>query len=680
MARPRLADLLAPFPGRLAFAVRIGLICALTVLIAETYETLEPALSAYIVFFLNKEDRVSSLIMHIAGLVLISLIIGLVFLLAILVIDYPVWRVLTMMLVSFIVLFLGSASKLSAIAPILALVVAYALDLLGMIPQGELATRALLHAWLMIGLPVFAGIVVNVLIGVPPRLLAERALAKRLYIAAAALRGAGADGDESIGKLRALLREGNAALLKNLALAGFEHTSPALDLAALKSAAAASFRLLALIDGFFDLPEPFAALEERERLAATAEAMVAIFAQGLYPVEIEASLPPDASPLLVEIDRTLQIFTLVAPDREDGTAEAPARPEKPKEKSGFFKPDAFTNPDHIRHALKTTAAAMICYIVYLQLDWSGIHTCLITCYIVSLGSAAETAQKMMLRFTGAAIGAAAGTLILVFIIPQLQSIGALMLLVFLGTLPAAWVAAGGERIAYAGFQIAFAFFLCVLQDYGPGFDLTVARDRVIGIFFGNLVMYVMATQIWPVSIAGRAGATITAGLRGLRDMARSANAPQWNAGALAACGAIARLEGALELMAFEPVSLRPSIAWRQARARVSADLAGVFRLLAILTPASDPVPPLNVAARCLDGLARAGDEGDFVAAETTAAAAAHERESMQAGRVPASTFSIRAELDRRIDALTLAVEEAARTDSFGQPVPRPSARAFHAAS
>jgi len=635
VAVPRLADLLAPFPGRLAFAVRISLIIALTVL------------------------------------------------LAILVIDYPAWRVMTMMLVSFIVLFLGAASKLSAIAPILALVVAYALDLLGMIPQGELATRALLHAWLLIGVPVFAGILVNLLLGPPPRLLAGRVVAKRLCSAAAALRCLGEDGDATTGlKVRALLREGNAGILKDLSLAGLEHTSPAPDLAVLKTAAAASFRLLALIDGLFEPVMPLPALEERERLAETAEAMAVIFEKGLYPVEIEASLPASASPLLAEIDRTLQNFTQAASAAEAGMAETPAarRPEASQQKSGFFKPDAFTNPDYVRHALKTTAAAMICYIVYLQLDWSGIHTCLITCYIVSLGSAAETAQKMMLRFTGAAIGAVAGTLILVFIIPQLQSIGALMLLVFLGTLPAAWVAAGGERIAYAGFQIAFAFFLCVIQDYGPGFDLTVARDRVIGIFFGNLVMYVMATQIWPVSIAGRAGATITAGLRGLRDMARSANAPQWNAGALAAYGAIARLGEALELMAFEPASLRPSIAWRQARARVSADLAGVFRLLAMLTPASDPVPLLGVAAGRLDGLARASDEGDFVTAETTAAAAAPERESMQAGRVPAFTFFIKAELDRRIDALTMAVEEAARTDSFGQPVPGPSTRAFHAAS
>jgi transposase len=32
--------------------------------------------------------------------------------------------------------------------------------------------------------------------------------------------------------------------------------------------------------------------------------------------------------------------------------------------SGFFLPDAFTNPDHVYYALKTTAAAMFCYTTY----------------------------------------------------------------------------------------------------------------------------------------------------------------------------------------------------------------------------------------------------------------------------------------------------------------------------
>jgi multidrug resistance protein MdtO len=46
----RLAELLRllmPFPGRLEFAVRLALICALTTLVVEIYQTPEPALTTF---------------------------------------------------------------------------------------------------------------------------------------------------------------------------------------------------------------------------------------------------------------------------------------------------------------------------------------------------------------------------------------------------------------------------------------------------------------------------------------------------------------------------------------------------------------------------------------------------------------------------------------------------------
>ena len=132
---------------------------------------------------------------------------------------------------------------------------------------------------------------------------------------------------------------------------------------------------------------------------------------------------------------------------------------------------------------------MFCYCLYMLLDWPGIHTCFITCYIVALTTAAEAVEKLTLRFLGCVLGAAAGIAAIVFVMPSLTSIGGLMGVVFAGAFASAWIAAGSPRIAYAGFQIAFAFFLCVLQGPTPDFDMTIARDRVIGILFGDLVSY-----------------------------------------------------------------------------------------------------------------------------------------------------------------------------------------------
>ena len=192
----RLAELarqLKPFPGRVEFAARLALICALTALVAEIYQTPEPALTTYVVFFLNKLDRGTSLILNIAMLILMSLIISATILVAIVVIDQPAWRVASMTAISLGLLFMASASKLRPVAGIVALIVAYALDLLGTVHGGEIATRALLYAWLFVGIPAAVSIGVNLLLATAPVRLAEQALARRLHLAAAMLRGPNED-------------------------------------------------------------------------------------------------------------------------------------------------------------------------------------------------------------------------------------------------------------------------------------------------------------------------------------------------------------------------------------------------------------------------------------------------------------------------------------------------------
>jgi multidrug resistance protein MdtO len=134
-------------------------------------------------------------------------------------------------------------------------------------------------------------------------------------------------------------------------------------------------------------------------------------------------------------------------------------------------------------------------------DWPGIHTCIITCFFVALGTVGDTLHKATLRFVGCLIGAGLGLGAILLLMPRMTDLGDLFLLLAPITLLAAWVGYGSERISYAGWQIGLAFHLVVLQGYGPTINMYTARDRTIGILFGNIVVSVIFLTIWPVSVA-----------------------------------------------------------------------------------------------------------------------------------------------------------------------------------
>jgi multidrug resistance protein MdtO len=602
-----LAQLLKPRPGRLEFAGRVALICALTTLVAEIYQTPEPALTTYVVFFLNKPDRAESLILNVVMLLLVSVVLGFLLPVTMAVIDQPAWRVASMAAISFCLLFAASASKLRPVGSIIALIVGYGLDVVAMQSQlaSELATRVILYAWLFVGVPAGVSMAVNLLLAPAPRRLAERALAQRLRLAADLL----SRPDKTTRRaFRESWREGMGEIQTWLKLAALERTSTPGDISALRQAAESTIALLALVDvvdrgiaGTFPAPV-------RKRLARTLREMASILTAGGYPVgiafdrpKLDVPLSPFAAKVLADIGETLAGFA------EKPDPDLPAR--HPEEKSGgFFLPDAFTNAEHVHYALKTTAAAMFCYVLYSLLDWPGIHTCFITCYIVSLGTAAETIEKLTLRILGALVGGAAGLAAIVFLIPSFTSIPTLMTVVFLGALASAWVAAGDARISYAGFQIAFAFFLCVIQGPAPAFDLAIARDRVIGILLGNVVVYLLFTHVWPVSVAKRIDPAIAALLRRLSGMMTAANLSDRRSLASEAAESLGAIERDLDLAQYEPPRMRPARSWLDTR-RGAAREIGVLEGPLLLSTAQPPSFSSSVAHR-LDRLADSLDASE----------------------------------------------------------------------
>ena len=213
---------------------------------------------------------------------------------------------------------------------------------------------------------------------------------------------------------------------------------------------------------------------------------------------------------------TVVLNTLFLPDAPGPPAHLP----KPK---SFFVSDAFTNPAHVHFALKVTLAAMFCYIVYMAIDWSGIHTALITCTFIALETTGATLHKGILRIGGCVIGGALALFTIVFLMPHMVTIASLVVVVACASAIAGWVATGTELISYAGLQIAFAFFYSVFQGYAPDTDLDNVRNRVVGILFGLIVTGLVFPYIWPERTIDRLRDALRAALRQLGAAARNSS-------------------------------------------------------------------------------------------------------------------------------------------------------------
>ncbi|RZU41896.1 FUSC family protein [Edaphobacter modestus] len=542
-------------PERLSFALRLALICALVALVAEIYKTPEIALTTYVVFFLNKPDRVESIVLSIAFTIIITVIVGFLLVIASPVLASIPLRVGAMAAISFTLLFLVSASKLKPIGSTLTLIIAYALDLLGSVPLGELVTRAFLYTLLFVAIPAAVSIVINLLFGAAPRSLAQKDFAARLCTAAKALQ----TDEESIRELKQLLAEGDEETQKELKLSSIEHSSRPEDLDALKASSDGVVTILSAVQLMVTEPDALPSTETRSAMQSTLLQMAAIFEKGGYPALVE--------PIPVEggsADLVCSSIMFFNAGLSQFGERRPSSKEK-KAKSGFFLPNAFSNPEHVQYAFKTTLAAMTCYLIYSVLNWPGIHTALITCFIVSLGTVAESVEKLRLRILGCMVGTVAGLGVMIGIIPRTTDIGHLMVVVFAGAFIGAWIAAGSPRISYAGLQFAFAYFLCAIQGSSPAFNMVVARDRVIGIFLGILVSYFISTRLWPASIAPHIDEGLKTAQKQLQEIYQLSNPWQRRRVAAETQALLHKIETDIQLAGYEPPSIRPTTAWRRAR-------------------------------------------------------------------------------------------------------------------
>ncbi|WP_295430830.1 FUSC family protein [uncultured Thiodictyon sp.] len=559
---PRLRDLLreelAPFPGRLGRVLRMTVLCVAVVIVCMAWQIPEAALAAYLIFFVSKDDAGSSAIEGLALIVVVVLAVALAFVVTGATADAPMLRVLTMGALIYGGMFLSATTKSGPVAGSLAMVLAMALTAPDLVGYPELITRAFLWMIPMVLVPMCLLILLNLVVGRDPARLWGDTLRRRFAAAALMLES---PGPVSRRRLLGLMRAGDSATATFNKMVRLLHELPAPALARLEALERLSTRLLTA-----RAAAPVLELTGYGRARPRSRALGAVLARfdrraersaAVWPTPSAPPPEPAATAAGQEIDRVLIALAGVAAGEAAAIARARGLTERAPA-APFFAADAFSNPEYARFALKTTLAVMLCYLFYIGLDWPGIHTCVITCFYVALGSVAETLHKLTLRLIGCLIGALLSYVAIVFVFPSMHSIGDLALVIAAVTFVAAWIGLASERTSYIGLQIALCFYLATLHGFGPSYDLSIARDRIVGVVIGNLAIAVLFVSLWPVSAESKIRAHFRAALQTVRSLL---GAPAGRA-AVARAGdrfntELAAAASALDLLNFEPRRIRP---------------------------------------------------------------------------------------------------------------------------
>ena len=516
---------LAFTPGRDVATARIVVTVALVTLISLALQVPELAVSAYMVIFVTKENRVLTTLAGTLAILGVTVAIAASLLLYGATFDYPALRIPVVAMMVFAGMYLARVFVVGPLGFAIGFVVALTQSAADGVSTPETLVRALLWLWVALVYPIALTVVVNqILLPAEPWTAFTRALARRLDAASAVLRRAdeeGVVGGRRDSVLLELATGGGAPLLKLLHFAEGQDARLKRRHVSLSAAVAADERIISAAAAL-ELGDRQAVSENDRRCArllATKIGELRATLPSRGPVAVSVAPGSAALPEL----RELQLAAASLADslaHEDPAEESPAA--EPKEKKSLFVPDAFTNPAHARFALKVSLAAMSCYVLYIGLDWTGIHTAFITCCIIALESNGATRRKGTLRLVGCGVGGLLGFLSIMYLVPRMESVVSLVLLTSAVTALAGWVATGSERIAYGGLQIALAFYLCIFQGFAPGTNFDTIRDRLVGIILGILVSSAVFRFVWPE----RSGDSLRAILaRALHNLAKLALVP-----------------------------------------------------------------------------------------------------------------------------------------------------------
>ncbi len=390
------------------------------------------------------------------------------------------------------------------------------------------------------------------------------------------------------------------------------------------------------------------------------------------PAPVSGAVAPTLLHLMAESAKRVRaaVEALRGPRPEPGSPEGPSPDVAEAEAMPIWLTRKFwlENAVPLHFGFKYALGVIFCLLLVQGLDWPGIDTAMMTCLVIAGPSLGADYRKSILRLLGAGCG---GLFAYVFIIveqPAITTLAGFLLAAAPVYALGAWIAAGGPRSAYFGAQLTYAFNNVVLVDAGPTTDLTLARDRVLGVLVGIGVMWLIDYLVWPHRAKDRLRKPLGAAVLGLREFIRQGggrSGPTETGAALirAIDGNLNKTLDLLEQASLEPGAEQPEAEAERARVGlIAGDLHRIARILqsrrrSRLGPAFEAVP---------DSLKRRQRRFDL-AVERRFSRLAAELEALRLKMIPADDRALR-ELEQAVQRMTgnglLAPETAVAMSSF----------------
>src|SRR5262245_9574554 len=523
---------LAPTPRRLAATVRLTLACTAATVPIMIHHIPHGLVVMIVMYLLARDDTTATLLGSIVGLVGITLGFALA-LLAWQIVLPTAWRLAAAFLFGLMGLYLTRILVLGFVGTTFGLpaMLAMVLPDIFPVPNTEAMTTYVLWLWWCIALGLGINLGVQLLLSPgDPLVLLRRALVERLRTVERAVRSLDdpAARGPSLPSLTSLTVAGASEMLALLKTASLRHMwarQHHAELGALVSLVDQLVIAAAALEAARPTPLDGDTHARLTRVAATCAAAARALANPSAPLPDELSNPHPlpasraaALPALTAMERVLGEIALAIPRRAASERGGPA--PRPATKASMLVPDAFRNPEYLQFAVRGALACLICEVLFVGFNYPGIYTCMITCYVGSLSTVVASTQKGLLRFAGSAVGGAMGILALMYVFPHTETLGGFWAVFATGTAFAAWVNFGSPRVSYGGYQVGLAFYKVILQGFGPVTELTVARDRLVGIAFGLVVFGVLEHYLWPVRASDRRRQRVADVLRALAALMR----------------------------------------------------------------------------------------------------------------------------------------------------------------